>query len=76
MENNQAITYSIQYGELAVNYRMECDGESNNAVIIGFNGKWFGDDFDNRDIADIKFHCESDFRKCVWDHYLKTGENL
>lgn len=73
-------TYRIEYGMHLVDYWIDCDGETNNAIItsIILNGESSDDiaAFDAADWSDIKFHCVEDYGNRVHDHYMKTGESL
>jgi len=70
----------IEYGDYTVGYEIESDVDGNVAIInnVTLNNKSVDIDtaFDNEDIADIKFHCESDYSERQYSHYMATGETI
>lgn len=73
-------TYTIEYGtDYTIQYRIEGDCDGNKAFIKSITtqaGTVPQEMFDKEDIADMIFHCESDFAHRQYKHYMATGETL
>lgn len=71
--------YSIEYGEYTVDYEIEGDCDGNIAIIKSVTSECGTVDiimFDPDTIADMEFHCRSDFAYRQHKHYIETGEIL
>lgn len=69
----------IEYGNYTIGYEMEGDVDGNKATIVSATTEAGTVDlafFDNEDIKDMRFHCESDFAERQYRHYMATGETL
>lgn len=66
--------YTIEYGDYLVSYEVEGDVDGNQVIVTGITGDNIS--IDTEDMADIKFHCSSDFSERQTSHYLATGETL
>ncbi len=69
----------IEYGDYTIGYEIE--GDVDGAVVIlrsvsAESGSGHLEMFDDEDIADMKFHCKSDFLDKQYAHYMATGEML
>jgi hypothetical protein len=71
---------TIEYGtDYTIEYEVDGDVDGNKAFIKSITtqaGTVPQEIFDKEDIADMKFHCLSDFNYRQYEHYIATGETL